>query len=160
MVENGKKISSGYSLNLPSIDWGSGIKIGLPVSLGYTIGSSGLEIFSSSGVEIMAFQKANLCSWKFGGNEFFQVNYSEKSGLFNNYLGRGFRLPFAIGENIELYLFHDLVIDNLKMHNELGGRERNELLYMALSMYGLSQTDLLTAWDNLVQYITGGASYH
>ncbi len=50
----------------------------IPISIGYKVGANGLEIFSSSGIEATVFQTTTTCSWKFGGDEFFQINYSKE----------------------------------------------------------------------------------
>ena len=53
-VENGE-VSSEYSINIPSFDFGNGIKIGVPVSVGVNTNGDGFGISASVGLDLGKF---------------------------------------------------------------------------------------------------------
>lgn len=134
VIKDGEFLASGYSLNLPSIDWGNGFSIGIPMSVGFSIGNNGLEISSSVGTDIGFFKEIERCSMSIGGEKILQFDRSQGIGIADVLFGCGSRFPFAGNENIEVFLFNEIVADNMKIHNEIGGHVKTGFAYLTVSV--------------------------
>jgi len=155
---NGASASQGFTLNLPTnISLGNGRNIGMPISLGGSIGNSGLSINASVGVDFVWVGVNTSASYRFNQQELVGIDMRSMGRYLNTRAGAGVGVPLSPWESLRLYSFAQVRDGNETIYTESGVHMRMGVVYavafVAYILYALyNGMDVKTALEPLLDF--------
>lgn len=157
IITNGKTDVK-YSLNIPTISLGDGKSIGVPISIGASVGGSGFNINASVGIDLIVPKFSLNANVGFNSEEVVSAKVNTDIGWLDDKVGGGVKLPVSPWESLRLFLYHQGVINGIKKYDEWGVHIKMGVAYVvvlaALLLYGMvtGTYDWPTVWQQLQQY--------
>ena len=157
-IENGS-LSDSYSINIPSIDFGDGVKVGIPISIGVTTSEDGVSLSADVGIDL---GKLNInvpaeigLSW----TEIVSLGVGVNAGWGDNSVGLDIGLGVSPFSNIKMGGHQTSVDGDTAVTSKGGIYMRTGYVYSvvvaAYALYACANgaMDPGVAWQYMQQYI-------
>jgi len=134
---NGRLSNSGFTINLPThVTWGNGRSLGVPISLGGTVGKDGLSINVSAAGDLIWIGSGANVNLRFNAQELAALEVRAHARALNNRAGVGAGVPLSPWESLRLYTFSQVKDGNKTTYAESGVHMRMGTAYaIAFAFY-------------------------
>lgn len=150
--------SVGLTVNAPTISWGDGKSLGVPLSIGGSVGSDGLDINFANGFNFIYLKGKRETNINIAGENFFSIDRSTAVEWLNQKAGISVGVPINPDKSIKIGVFTESEYRNLSSHYEMGGHLKTGTVYIAALLVPLvclmvSGTDTTVIINQLKGYL-------